>query len=273
MLFIQAILVGIFSYLGAIQTPWAGGITGDYYILGRPLVAGLICGLIFGNITEGVILGVAVQAAFIANISTGGSTNSEIVYASYGGIGLALVSNASTGVAVSLAVLTGSLGLLLYNLIMVENSFWNARATKAASHGDTKGMFMNHVVGAQVVSFVIRAVPTAVAIYFGKPVVSAILNNVPQQVIHMMDVLGGLLPALGVALLMNLLINDKLHFIFFLAGFAFLAFISKSMIALAIIAAMVAYIIYISSGNDKGKKSTGKTLENIESDIKDDGVI
>lgn len=41
-LFIQAFLVGLFCYLGAIETPWAFGITGSFYILGRPLVAGLI---------------------------------------------------------------------------------------------------------------------------------------------------------------------------------------------------------------------------------------
>ena len=57
-----------------------------------------------GDVTQGVLLGVAVQAAFIANVSTGGSTNSEIIYAAYGGIGLGLVSGASTGVTVTLSV-------------------------------------------------------------------------------------------------------------------------------------------------------------------------
>lgn len=271
MLIFQALLVGIFSYLGAIQTPWLGGITGGYYIFGRPLVAGLVCGLIFGNVSEGVILGVAVQAAFIANVSTGGSTNSEIVFASYGGIGLALVSKASTGVAVSLSVLVGSLGLILYNLIMVENSFWNARANKAAKRGDARGMFMNHVIGAQVVSFLIRVIPTTIAIYFGKPVVNTILNSVPQQVIHMMNVLGGLLPALGVALLMNLLMSNKFQFIFFISGFAFFVFISNSMIALAMIAALVTYVVYIATGNKSNTvKNEKKPNENNSSD---DGVI
>lgn len=272
MLLMQAVLVGIFSYLGAIQTPWAGGITGDYYILGRPLVAGLICGLIFGDVTEGVILGVAVQAAFIANVSTGGSTNSEIVFASYGGIGLAMVSHASTGVAVSLSVLVGSLGLVLYNVIMVENSFWNARALKAATNGDAKGMFRNHVIGAQIASFAIRAIPTAIAIYFGKPVVNAILNNIPSQVIHMMDVLGGLLPALGVALLMNLLMSNKFHFIYFFVGFIFFEFISHSMIALAVVAALVAYIVYMASGS-KDNHNNDNDKKDVDSDLDDDGVI
>src|SRR5690554_8058547 len=91
-LFIQAFLVGLFCYLGAIETPWAFGITGGFYILGRPLVAGLIIGLIFGDVTAGVLGGLAVQAVFIANLSTGGATKREITYAAYGGIGLAMAA-------------------------------------------------------------------------------------------------------------------------------------------------------------------------------------
>lgn len=265
-LLIQALLIGIFAYLGGIQTPWAAGISGGYYVIGRPLVAGLICGIIMGDVTQGVILGVAIQAAFIANISTGGSTNSEIVYASYGGIALGLVSGANTGVAVSLSVLVGSLGLILYNLIMVENSFWNTKATLCAEKGDEKGMWKNHIVRAQIVHFLIRAVPVALAVYFGESFVSLILNNVPTQVISIMEVLGGLLPALGVALLMNLVISEKINMVFFLFGFAFFVFISNSMIALTIVAVVIAYIIYSCSGSNEVDSQ-------LVSNIDDDGVL
>lgn len=264
-LFIQAFLIGIFGWLGGIQTPFALGITGGYYTLGRPLVAGLVCGLIMGDVATGVILGVAVQAAFIANISTGGSTNSEIIYAAYGGIGLGLVSHADTGVAVSLAVLCGSLGLLLYNLIMIENSFWNKRAEVAAQNGDVKGMWANHVVGAQICHFILRCFPIAFAVYFGESFVNTVLNSVPQQVIDIMNVLGGLLPALGVALLMNLLIQKKLNFVYFAFGFIFLTFISSSMIALSVVALLITVIIYTCSGS--GKEDA------VEFAADDDGVI
>ena len=67
------------------------GVTGSFYMVGRPLVGGLPCGLVFGDVTAGVLRGVAgIQAVFIADLSTGGATNSEITYATYGGIGLAL---------------------------------------------------------------------------------------------------------------------------------------------------------------------------------------
>ena len=80
-LLVPAALCGIFCYLAAVESAFPG-LTLGYYVLGRPLVAGLICGVIFGDITQGILCGVAVQAVFIANLSTGGATNSEITYAS-----------------------------------------------------------------------------------------------------------------------------------------------------------------------------------------------
>lgn len=91
-LLLSAILTGIFCYLGAIESPVLFGMTGGFYIVGRPLVAGLLVGVAFGDVQAGVLCGLAVQAVFIANLSTGGATNSEITYAAYGGIGLAMAT-------------------------------------------------------------------------------------------------------------------------------------------------------------------------------------
>ncbi len=56
-LFWPALLTGIFCYLGAIETPWLFGMTGGFYIVGRPLVAGLLVGLAFGDVKAGILCG------------------------------------------------------------------------------------------------------------------------------------------------------------------------------------------------------------------------
>ncbi|WP_077614375.1 PTS mannose/fructose/sorbose/N-acetylgalactosamine transporter subunit IIC [Caenibacillus caldisaponilyticus] len=254
-LFIQALLIGIFCYLGSVSSPWLMGVTGGYYVVGRPLVAGLIVGLILGDVTTGIILGVAVQAAFIATISTGGTQNSEITYAAYGGIALGMLAHASTGVTVTLSVGIGALGLILHNFMMVINSYWNRRAEQAANDGDAKGIVWNNAIYPQIGNFILRVVPVTLAVYLGQGFVSDALKAIPKDVTTMMNVLGGLLPALGIALLMNLLIREKAHFIFFLAGFVFIAFIKNNMIALTVFAILIAYIIYLV------KQKAGSTVE------------
>lgn len=251
-LFLSALLTGVFCYFGAIETPWLLGMTGGFYIVGRPLVAGLLCGIAFGDIHAGVLCGLAVQAVFIANLTTGGATNSEISYAGYGGIGLAMATTKDPALAVTLSILIGqTFGLIFYNTRMALYSFWNTRAQKAAEEGDTRGITMNHLIYPQITTFILRAVPIFLAIYFGQGLVDSLLSNVPQVITDVISVLGGVLPALGIAMLMNIVIKETSHFIFFLVGFVLMAFAGLSMIALVFIAALVAYMYYLSSAKGK----------------------
>ena len=200
-LFISALLTSIFCYLGAIESPWLFGMSGGFYVVGRPLVAGLLVGIAFGDIQAGVACGLAVQAVFIANLSTGGATNSEITYAAYGGIGLALATTKDPAVAVTLSVLLGqTFGLIFYNTRMALYSFWNNRAQLAAENNDTRGIMLNHLIYPQITTFLIRAVPIFLAIYFGANLVEWLLKSVPEVITHIISVLGGVLPALGIAM-------------------------------------------------------------------------
>lgn len=247
-LFIPALLTGIFCYLGAIESHWLFGITGGFYIVGRPLVAGLLVGIAFGDVRAGVLCGVAVQGVFIANLSTGGATNSEITYAAYGGIGLAMATTKEPAIAVTLAILIGqTFGLIFYNTRMAVYSFWNRRADIAAENVDDKGIVLNHVVFPQITTFLLRALPIFLVIFLGKELVDWLLASVPDVVTHIISVLGGVLPALGIAMLMNIVIKEKILFIFFFGGFVLTAFAGLSMIALVFIAVIIAYLVYLSS--------------------------
>lgn len=53
----QAILIGILSYLGTLMSPWLLGCTGGWYTIGRPLVSGMLIGLILGDVRTGILVG------------------------------------------------------------------------------------------------------------------------------------------------------------------------------------------------------------------------
>lgn len=256
-LLFQSFLVGVLCYLGAVETVWAYGVVGGYYILGRPLVAGFLIGLIFGDVTAGVLCGLAVQGVFIASMHTGGTSSSEITYASYGGIGLALATTKDPAVAVTLAIFIGqTFGLIFYNLRMAGFSYFNHRAEKAAENLDIRGLIMNQIVYTQIITFLVRVIPVMLAIYLGRDAVETLLNNMPEVVTHIVSVLGGVLPALGIAMLMNILIKEKAELVFFFLGFVLVAFAKLNTIALVFIAAAVAYIVYLSTGNSHHESST-----------------
>ncbi len=48
-------------------------------------------------------------------------------------------------------------------------------------------------------------------------------------------------------MLMGIVIKEKIHLVFFFAGFVLMAFAKLNMIALVFLAAMVAYIVYLST--------------------------
>lgn len=259
-LLFQAFIVGVLCYLGAVETVWAYGVVGGYYILGRPLVAGFLIGLVFGDVQAGVLCGLAVQGVFIASMHTGGTSSSEITYASYGGIGLALATTKDPAVAITLAIFIGqTFGLIFYNLRMAGFSYFNHKAEKAAANLDIKGLILNQIVYTQFITFLVRVIPIMLAIYFGKDLVESLLKSMPEVVTHIVSVLGGVLPALGIAMLMNILIKKKAELVFFFLGFVLIAFAKLNTVALVFIAAAFAYVVYLSTGN-KGNVAT-ETVE------------
>lgn len=262
-LLFQSFLVGLFCYFGAVDAVPAFGVTGGYYILGRPLVAGLIIGMIFGDIQAGVLCGLAVQGVFIASMHTGGTSASEVTYAAYGGIGLAMATTKDPAIAVTLALFIGqTFGLLFYNIKMAGFSFFNRRAENASREADIRGLTMNQIVYPQIIVFLIRVIPVMIAIYLGQSAVQTLLDSMPQVIIDIVGALGGILPALGIGMLMNILVKRKTDLIYFLFGFVILSFFDVNIIGLVFIAALIAFIMFqIFSTNNNKTNSTVATAD------------
>ena len=86
---IQAILLGLFACLASL--PGMGGTTIGNYTLGRPLVGGLIVGLILGDIQTGIIVGASIQLVYIALVTPGGTVSADVRAVTYIGIPLAIL--------------------------------------------------------------------------------------------------------------------------------------------------------------------------------------
>ena len=86
---VQAALLGLCACLSSM--PGLGGTTFGNYTLGRPLVAGLVVGLILGNVPMGIMLGAAVQVVYIALVTPGGTVSADVRAISYIGIPLAML--------------------------------------------------------------------------------------------------------------------------------------------------------------------------------------
>lgn len=211
---IEATLIGILCYLGALSSPWLLGLTGGWYLITRPLVSGMLVGLILGDLKTGIMIGVAVQAVYIAMVTPGGSMPADLNFVAWPAIALGILSGKGPEVAVAL------------------------------DRGDERGLYLNSAIWPQVSNFVLRFVPTFIAVYFGAQYISAFMDSLPRIVLSTMNVLGGILPAVGIAILLKQIIKNYSMLIYFLVGFVCIVFLKLNMVALVIVGSLLALIHY-----------------------------
>ena len=240
----EATLIGVLCYLGALSTPWLFGVTGGWYLINRPLVSGMLVGLILGDVQTGIVIGVAVQAVYIAMVTPGGAMPADLNFVAFPAIALGILSGQGPEVAVALAATIGIAGTVLFNAMLVLNSWWNHRADMALENGDERGIYLNSAVWPQLTHFLMRFIPTFIAIYFGAQYINAFMDSLPRIVLSTMNVLGGILPAVGIAILLKQIIKNYSMLIYFLVGFICIVFLKLNMVALVITGSLLALIHY-----------------------------
>lgn len=253
---IQALLIGVLSYLGSLSCPWFLGTTGGWYVLSRPLVSGLLIGAILGDITTGIIVGVAVQVVFIALVTPGGQMPQDLNAAAYIGVTLGMLTVKEGGTveaAVAIATAVGAVGTIFHNFLQFTNSFFNQRALFAVEKGDFHGLALNHWVLPQITQACYRIIPTFVVLYLGQSYATQIISMFPVDgaVMRTLTALGGMLPAVGVAILVKQVTHKNIEIVRFLFGFTLVAAMGLNMISLAIIGAFFAYSHFNYSGSTR----------------------
>ena len=233
----QAFLMGVVYYLGIIGTPWTT-VLGSASLFQKPLVAGTLVGLILGHPAEGVIIGAAIQLPYIAFISAGGTIPSDPGLAGVLGTAFAIVGNVDPATAITIAIPFGLLGTVVWVLHMTIDVAFVHMADKAAEQGDLKKVCFLHVVPPQIVA--ISVIPVMLGAYFGADYMARLVAMLSNDVLHVLQVIGGVLPALGVA--MNLRsISRPNSMAFYMLGFILSVYLGLDTIVIAVLGFIIAW--------------------------------
>lgn len=235
----QAFLMGVVYYLGIIGTPWTT-VLGSASLFQKPLVAGTLVGLILGRPAEGVIIGAAIQLPYIAFISAGGTIPSDPGLAGVLGTAFAIVGNVDPATAITIAIPFGLLGTVVWVLHMTIDVAFVHMADKAAEQGDLKKVCFLHVVPPQIVAFAISVILVMLGAYFGADYMARLVAMLSNDVLHVLQVIGGVLPALGVA--MNLRsISRPNSMAFYMLGFILSVYLGLDTIVIAVLGFIIAW--------------------------------
>ena len=237
--FFQAFLIGVVYYLGTVGTPWLT-LLGSISVLYKPLVAGTLVGMILGDPVQGCIIGATINLPYIAFISAGGTVPVDPGLAGTLGTALAMAAGVEPSVAVTLAIPLGLLGTMIWVAHMTVDVAFVHMCDKAAEESNLERIQFLHIVPPQIFMFLLCVIPVTIGAYYGSGAVTAAIDALSGTPLHVLSVIGGILPALGIA--MNLRsINREGTILFFLAGFMMSVYLNLDVIAIAILAGIIAY--------------------------------
>ncbi|ASG79873.1 PTS mannose/fructose/sorbose/N-acetylgalactosamine transporter subunit IIC [Lactiplantibacillus pentosus] len=249
--FWQAFLIGVVYYLGQMGTPWVS-LAGTHTIM-RPLVNGALVGLILGDPVQGTIYGAAIQLPFLAWIGAGGAVPMDTALAGTLGTALGMASGVSPTVAITLAVPISLIGTMIWVLHMTVDITFVHMADRAADEGNINRINMLHVWPPQITMFIFSVVPAMLAAYYGAGPVKQVISGLSGTPLHVLTVIGGLLPALGIA--MNLrAMTAKGTLVFFMLGFMVVEYSKMEILPIAVFAAIIAYVytkLYMKKGSER----------------------
>lgn len=272
----QAAILGLFACLCS-NSCMAGQAVGNYTI-GRPLVGGLVCGIVLGDIKLGIACGVAMQLVYIALVTPGGTVSADVRAISYIGIPLAMVAISSQGLnpvggsaanlAKSVGTLVGTVGTVLYYAVATLNLVWQSFGWK-----DVKGGKLNKLYGVNfgwpwVSHAIFSFLPTMLMTYYGSTAVTALRSALPMDGIAMKTLftVGGMLPCVGIAILLRQIIDKMVDFIPFFVGFTLAASLHLNLVSITVVSLMFAIIMYeiqmnggSGSGTPKAAGTGGET--------------
>jgi PTS system mannose-specific IIC component len=240
----KILLISIFCWLGSIENSIPFGFTFSNAI-GKPIVGGAIVGIILGQPTQGVMIGAAIQTMYLANAVVGGVAAADTTFVAYPSIALAMMAGASTEVAMSIAATVGILGAALFSLWETFCSVFYAMGDKAIEDGNEKAMHFIYTWLPGLVDLLFRGGLTFAILMLGNEYAAAVLASIPDVVLTIAGVLGGLLPAVGMSILLAYTLKDIKAIVFFILGVVMASSLGMSMITIAIIGACFAVIYYM----------------------------
>ncbi|MDD3745484.1 MAG: PTS mannose/fructose/sorbose transporter subunit IIC [Anaerostipes sp.] len=248
---ISMVLVVIVAFLAGME-----GVL-DQWQFHQPLVACTLIGLVTGNLEAGIILGGSLQMIALGWANIGAAVAPDAALASVasaiilvlGGQGKAGVSTA-IAVAIPLAVA----GLFLTMVVRTLSVACVHRMDAAAEKCNFKGVELWHIIAICLQGIRI-AIPAAALLVIPAKTVQDFLQSMPAWLTDGMAIGGGMVVAVGYAMVINMMATKEV-WPFFALGFVLAALADLTLIALGAIGVTLA-LIYLTLSENSGSSNGG----------------
>ncbi|NUF28154.1 PTS system, mannose-specific IIC component [Gilliamella bombicola] len=241
----------------------------DQFQFHQPLVACSLIGLVTGNLEAGVVLGGSLQMIALGWANIGAAVAPDAALASIassiilvlGGQGVAGVSTA-IAIAIPLAVAGLFLTMVVRTIAVPLVHMMDA----AAEEGNLRKIELLQILGICLQGLRI-AIPAAALLFIPAEAVKGALDAMPEWLTTGMAIGGGMVVAVGYAMVINMMANREV-WPFFIIGFVVAAISQLTLIALGALGIALA-LIYLNL-SERGNSSNGGTKGDPLDDILND---
>jgi len=269
---LQSFLIAL--WVGAVMSRWLGG-GATLTLRFSPLMTGLVVGIVMGDVSQAMIVTAALQLIYMGVFSPGGTMPTEPAIAAAIAVTVALLGNLKPEAAIAVAVPVGLLGSYLYQFRFFINTFLGKYTDRAVENLDDAAIKRSIILLPTIASFVLFVPLVFVALYFGAPKIASVINGLEGTVIlHMLEVVGGGLAAIGIATTVYVIGRKDYLAFFFLAYFmsVTLKSLKITMVTYAVFGVLIALIFSMSQKGKNGPITTAaKDTESLDGDGYDDG--
>ncbi|BBA93206.1 PTS mannose/fructose/sorbose transporter subunit IIC [Streptococcus ruminantium] len=262
---ISAILVVIVAFFAGLE-----GIL-DEFQFHQPLVACTLIGLVTGNLTAGIMLGGSLQMLALGWANIGAAVAPDAALAS---VAAAIImvkggdfSDVGIKVATAAAIPLAVAGLFLTMIVRTISVGLVHGADNAAKEANFAAVERYHLF-ALVLQGLRIAVPAALLLAMPAEAVQSVLEAMPEWLKGGMAVGGGMVVAVGYAMVINMMATREV-WPFFALGFALAALNQLTLIALGVIGVAIAFI-YLNLSKQGGSGNGGASSNDPIGDILED---
>lgn len=241
----------------------------DEFQLHQPIIACTLIGLVTGNPAAGLLLGGSLQMIALGWMNIGAAVAPDAALASVASAILVTFHGAGIEQGIALAIPLAIAGQVLTIFVRTATVALAHGADKKATEGSFFAVEMYHL-GALMLQGLRIAIPAALIVSVSPGYVEGLLNAIPGWLTGGLAVGGGMIVAVGYAMVINMMATPKL-WLFFALGFALAAVSELNLIAMGIIGVVLA-LLYVqfapefNQGGGGGGNSGGDPLDDILND-------
>jgi len=249
---LKAIMLGVWAGLCSLDD------RGPQLGFRKPLPAAAVAGLLLGDLKSGLIIGATLELMWIGVGSVGAYTAPDVVAGAIVGVAMGVLSGGGVATGVALAVPASILCQQLLVLWQTIASFLVRYSEKLIDATKYDSFWKVQFLGG-FFYFLVRAIPVFISVYLGTDAVEALLAYVPEQIISGLSVASKIIPAIGIAMLLTMLVKNKM-WVFLILGYTLAAYAQLPLLAITLIAIVVAFLY------DHGSKTSTQVVEEVESE-------